>query len=247
MNARYVELAKKMFSEFHTEYNYFNQRSKNFNIKNEEAFEKKKKQIIAEQVEEKLKNYKGITFKEMDAIEEHFKCAISVVELKEDGRTILKRWSEKEDAPRYRSAWFNQYHNHFSFIRNIGALRNSFCCDRCLKQFKTQRELTRHVNGDSKNKRKNSCDVRFVDKFLKRTKVYKPKENILKRMYKKYPEYFKDIDLYTKFFNAFDFEAVLVDIDVKSGDNTSFNKQHVPLSSIRSNLKNETDKTLLCS
>ena len=60
-------------------------------------------------------------------------------------------------------------------------------------------------------------------------------------MYKKYPEYFKDIDLNTQFFNAFDFEAVLVDIDIKSGDNTSFNKQHVPLSvSIRSNLKNET-------
>ena len=136
-NERYVELAKKMFREFHTANNYFNKRSETFNIKNE-GFERKKKQIIAKQVEEKLKNYKCMTFKEIDAIEEHFKCAISVVELKEDGRTILKRWPEKEDAPGYRSVWFNQYHNHLSFIRNIGALRNSFCCDRCLKQFKTQ-------------------------------------------------------------------------------------------------------------
>ena len=42
-NERYVELAKKMFREFHTEYNYFNQRSKNFNIKCEEVFEQKKR------------------------------------------------------------------------------------------------------------------------------------------------------------------------------------------------------------
>ena len=95
---RYVELAKKLFREFYTEHNYFTQRSASFNIKNEEGFERKKKQIIAKQVEEKLKNYKSMTFKEMDAIEEHFKCAISVVELKEDNRTIFKRWSEKEDA-----------------------------------------------------------------------------------------------------------------------------------------------------
>ena len=74
------------------------------------------------------------------------------------------------------------YLTHFSFIRNIGALRHKCVCEKCNKMFTDRYGLSRHMQS------KTPCNVKFIDEFENVSKVFKPKLNIMKRLYNKYPE-----------------------------------------------------------
>ncbi len=100
--------------------------------------------------------------------------------------------------------------------------------------FKDLKCLTRHL------KSKTPCNLKIIDEFEKDSKMFTSKQNIMQRLYAKYPEYFIGIDVYFPHFIAFDFEALNMRINIKKGENTKYYKEHIPLSvSIGSNIDNK--------
>lgn len=110
-------------------------------------------------------------------------------------------------------------------ITNINALRHKIVCEKCNTCFKSMKLLTDHLK-----RRKNPCNLKFVDKFEKESMMFTVKPNIMKRLALKYPKYFKDIDLNYPYQIYFDFEAINLRTKRKKGQATIFYKDHHPLS-----------------
>jgi len=186
---------------------------------------------LKKQVNEKYKNYGGININELIDLEEHFHIAVNIVHLNEDDTMNIIRLSEYEGKNGNKSIWLNMYLTHFSFIRNIGALRHKCVCEKCNKMFTDRYGLSRHMQS------KTQCNVKFIDEFENVSKVFKPKLNIMKRLYNKYPEYFSGIDIYFNHFLAYDVEAINHIIYIINGENTKYYRQHIPISvSVGSNI-----------
>ena len=68
--------------------------------------------------------------------------------------------------------------------------------------------LTDHLH------KKKSMYLKFVDEFEKESKIFTTKPNIMKRLAKKYPEYFEGIDTDYPYQIYYNFETSLLKIKI---------------------------------
>ena len=86
-------------------------------------------------------NFEGVTLKDMEKAEELYKVNIDVFGLDEKESFVpLLRSPEKFDS----TLRLLKIDHHFCYIQNINQASHSFCCAKCKKLWKVEKELRRH-------------------------------------------------------------------------------------------------------
>ncbi|GMF65334.1 unnamed protein product [Phytophthora lilii] len=196
--------------------------------------EKNQRKVVA-QVKEAFKrycSYKGLTFSlslykgfkpidllEFDHLEECFKLNINVYSFNIDTNVVeCKRPTEGkyDDTLNILS-----HDNHAFYITNVDRVQSKYNCPKCTMVFENDEQMRAHTE--------NKCDQINLESFPKEPTIYRPAENRIKKLLSKYS--IKGVDHYLDHFIVFDFEAILKPVNQQRGANTSFDNEHVPMTS----------------
>ena len=186
---------------------------------------------------------------EIDLIEKHFNVNINVYthdepELLQIDRRSITNYDDTLDLMRY--------NNHFMYIKNLKQIRHCYRCRKCDKIFKNMEACNRHEKtcdelvkhtfpGGKYNKSQSIFDriEDLYDNLIKKQKTYD--------LYNKFnPVVSNEDDKYYPYECAFDFEAMLKQIETKDDEKKlQITSEHVPVSvSIFSNVPEYDNKPI---
>jgi hypothetical protein len=189
---------------------------------------------------------------EIDLIEKHFKININVYthdepELLQIDRRSICNYDDTLNLMRY--------NNHFMYIKDLKQIRHCYKCKKCFKIFKNMEACNRHEKtcdelikqtfpGGQYDKSKSIFD-KIEDKF---NKLLENKNT--NKLYTNLNPYVSNDDKYYAYECAFDFEAMLKNIEVEDDEKKlKIISEHVPVSvSIFSNVPDYDNKPIfICS
>lgn len=164
------------------------------------------------------KNFKPLDILEFDQLEECFKVNIEVYTMDVETGDIERL---RETSKNYNNTLnILSHENHALYITSIDKFNSKFQCQKCNTIFTDSKSKRNHI--------RNQCQRAEIQTFVKGPSIYRPKENLIKSMLRKYG--IKGIDHYLDHFIVYDFEAILKPICIKNGDKTEFINQHIPVS-----------------
>ena len=157
---------------------------------------------------------------EIDLIEKHFKININVYTHDEPKLLQIDRRSicNYDDTLN-----LMRYNNHFMYIKDLKQIRHCYKCKKCFKIFKnmeacnrhekTCNELIKHTFPGGQYDKSESIFDKIEDKFNKLIENKKVRE-----LYYNFNPYVSNDDKYYAYECAFDFEAMLKNIEVEDDE-----------------------------
>jgi hypothetical protein len=179
-------------------------------------------------------NYRGATNEQIAEVERRMNIGIDIFSVSPDEEdkhmkelklTIRRISPNKTNGAR--QIKLGEYEDHFYVIKKLdgaGGLLHKYICE-CGQSFTSLTNMYHHVR---------ICSSEVKEVFSKWSSVYKPRENDLLKLLKKYK--IDDLDHYFPYEITFDFEALIQTIQEKKG-NTEYSQNQRPISvSVYSNV-----------
>jgi hypothetical protein len=158
-------------------------------------------------------DYPGFDYvNELEEFEDQFNISVIILSINEDLSADTIR---TKDESKTTKMYLNLYLNHFSYIRDVTKALKSYRCSICIKQFRDNFNLARHLE---------TCGVKQENKFprLDQT-LYRKPENIIYELCENYEYFNQELTHLKKDLYKYDY---LIGWDIECWFN---NFEHVPV------------------